>query len=444
MSFKIFVLFITFPLVTIHAQPTYYTLKQCIETAEKNNLSIKSSELNAKITEKSIELAKANRLPSVSANASQSFNVGRSLNYIDYTYTTEFNRSNNLGINASLVLFNGNNLNHTISQQKLNNAAATYDMEKTKNDIRMSVASAYLQLRMNKEQYKSVQVQIQNTRTQIERAEKMWQSGTATEATVAQIKAQLANEELSLITVENQINTAKLQLTQLMIVPYTTDFEVDTTNISSQVPIDTADTQQIFEKAGQNMPQILSADLRLHATTYAIKSSKSGFYPRLSLNSGISTLYSSLTKLPGTSVEVPFFAQLENFASSYFTLNLSIPIYNVNQTRINVSRSTINRDIALNNKAIAKNQLRQDIENAFNNYRAADKKLNASSIQVASRKLSYDFAERRYTAGTMSNFEFINEKNNLLRAELDKIQAEYEKTFRKKMLDFYYGKPLYE
>ena len=67
---------------------------------------------------------------------------------------------------------------------------------------------------------------------------------------------------------------------------------------------------------------------------------------------------------------------------------------------------------------------------------------NASLVTVAASQKTYDFAKKRYDVGLLGTFELITNQNNLNKANVDKLVAQYEYVFRMKVLEFYKGQGL--
>ena len=73
------------------------TLEQCIEYALKNNIQIKQSELNTELSKVTLTQSKANLLPSLNANASHSYNIGRTIDRFTNTFADAQVLSQNFG-----------------------------------------------------------------------------------------------------------------------------------------------------------------------------------------------------------------------------------------------------------------------------------------------------------------------------------------------------------
>ena len=90
----------------------------------------------------------------------------------------------------------------------------------------------------------------------------------------------------------------------------------------------------------------------------------------------------------------------------------------------------------------SKNQLRQDIELAYTNAKAAVQSYLANKKSMEAADKSYAAFEKRYNAGLLGSYEFQQSKNALAIAESEMVKAKYTYVFRLKVLDFYQGKPI--
>ncbi|MBR1539101.1 MAG: TolC family protein, partial [Bacteroidales bacterium] len=129
------------------AQPASrpWTLQDCIRHALDNNITVQQSALQVKQREIDLNTARSSRLPGVSAGASQNFSFGRGLTE-DNTYTHANTASTSFSLGADLTLFHGLRAQHNVALGELNLQAATQDLEKARDDIRVAVAQSYVQI----------------------------------------------------------------------------------------------------------------------------------------------------------------------------------------------------------------------------------------------------------------------------------------------------------
>ncbi len=89
-----------------------------------------------------------------------------------------------------------------------------------------------------------------------------------------------------------------------------------------------------------------------------------------------------------------------------------------------------------------RNQLRQIIEQAYTDARAANKNYDANKVRVDASEQALKVAEQRLNLGSGNATDYSVAKNNFNIAQSELIRAKYNYILRIKVLDFYAGKPL--
>ena len=207
------------------AQNGPWTLSQCIDYALDHNLSVKQSEVTAAQREIDLNTAEGRRLPGVSGNASQNFSFGRGLTE-DNTYANTNTTSTGFSLGADVPLFQGFQIKNNIAMSKLNLAAATVDLEKARDDIRVAVAQAYVQILYDKEILGVARRQVEIDSLQVARLEEMERQGRTSGAEVAAQQATLAQSRATAVQAEGTLSLALLELTQLLELPSPEGFDV--------------------------------------------------------------------------------------------------------------------------------------------------------------------------------------------------------------------------
>jgi len=134
--------------------------------------------------------------------------------------------------------------------------------------------------------------------------------------------------------------------------------------------------------------------------------------------------------------------QFSDFYSRQLSFSLSIPIFSGLTNRKNVQRANITRELAEITALEVSNTLRQSVETAFNNAIAASKSYNASLKQVSAREEAFRMVQTRYDNGAANYVDYRLAENDLFTAKSNLARSKYDFVFRKKLLDFYQGKPL--
>ena len=434
--------FIIYPLSFLHAgaQDKQWSLRECCDYAVEHNISIKQKANTRRQRDIQLNTDKNSRLPDVNASLGQTFSFGRELTD-DFTYSNTNTSSTTLQLGASVPIFTGFKIPNQIKLDKLNLEAATADLEKAKDDIRMQVAQAYVQILYDLEIADVARRQIAIDSMQVVRLQAFVNNGKASEAQLSQQKATLANSHLTATQADNNTRLAILTLTQLLELPSPEGFSIvrpnpDTLGSVGNIGLPTPD--QIYADALGIKPEIASQQLRLKGTEYSIKIARAGYYPTLSANGGMGTNYYTTSGFDSDG----FGSQIKNNFSQYIGLSLSIPIFNRFQTRNNIRNAKIerqNQQLQLDN---AKKTLYQDIQKVYYNAVNAHAKEQKSLEAVKSSEDAFTLMQAKYENGKATITEFNESKNNYLKAESDLVQARYENIYQKALIDFYRGKDL--
>ena len=197
----------------------------------------------------------------------------------------------------------------------------------------------------------------------------------------------------------------------------------------------------VYEKALTTQPQIKNAELGIQNADLNIELSKGAFLPSLNYSvSGGTSYFNQMNNLfPGQKNEYFFKQVLKDRVTYGVSLSLNIPIFNRFQTKNNVAKSYINRELSLLNLDNQKLQLQQTIEQAFADAKAASKTFEAATISLKSQREAFKNAQESYNLGASTLFDFDLVRTRLVSAESALIRAKYDFVFKTKVLQFYYG-----
>ena len=421
------------------AQTKRWSLRECCDYAIEHNISIKQQQNQCRQQEVQLSTAKNSRLPDLSASASQNFSFGRGLTAAN-TYSNTNTSSTSFQLGTSVPLFTGFQIPNQIKMNQLNLEAATADLEKAKNDIRLQVAQAYVQILYDMEIGDVARRQVTIDSMQVVRLQALVDNGKAAEATLSQQKATLANSHLTATQADNNTRLAILALTQLLELPTPEDFGIVRPDLStiSDGSLTALSPDAIYAEALGLKPEIAAQQLRLQAYNRNIKIAQAGYYPTLSLSGGLGTNYYTTSGFTSDS----FGEQLKNNFSQYIGLSLSIPIFNRFQTRNNVRTARIsleNQQLQLDN---TKKTLYKEIQQVYYNAVNAQSKEKSSSEALQSSLEAFKLMQAKYENGKATITEFNESKNNYLKSESDLVQARYELLYQQALIEFYRGRDL--
>jgi outer membrane protein len=427
------------PLGVTYSQQKEWSLEECIKYAIENNIQIKQQVIQTQVQENALDLAKMKLVPTLNSSLQHNYNFGRALDQTSYQFYNQTMQADYLYIGGETPVFTGMQNLNAIKMNKYQVLAAKEDLQYIQDDVAMNVALAYLQILLNKDLVAANQNQLNITLQQIEKTKKLVDAGSVAKGNLLQIEAQAGQEELSLINMQNQLETSYLAITQLLNIKSSSGFEIVTPQMSvDSNSIVTGNIDDIYQIASGNRPEIKSPEMMLAASQYNLKIAKGGRVPRLALNYSFNTAYTYISNLENLS----FKDQFSNNKNSAVGLSLNIPILNGWQVNKNIANSKLSVDNYQYSLEGAKKQLYKSIQKAYTDAVAALKKYNASLKAVASSEESFRYTEQKFNVGMVTSVDYNVAKTQLLNAQADMSQAKYEYIFKTKVLDFYKGIPL--
>ncbi len=469
--FSVALFFIFLYSAHIQAQDAW-TLEQCLEYAAENNLSLKQNKIGISSSEIDLEQSRSNRLPSLNGNASHVYNFGRSNDPTTNDFIEQRIRTNNFGLQGSVDVFRGFNLKHSIERDQLSLSSSQLQYEVAKNDLTLTIVGAYLNIMRNRDQIEVLKEQSKITLDQKERVERLIEVGSLPAGDVLELEAQVANNEVSIVQAENALEMSRLNLAQVLDYYESLDVADPSIEVPSSALIESMSVEEIYNKALTVLPQIKAAALGEQIADKNLEISKTFRYPTLSFFAGLGSNYAgveipSAFELGGfgevpigyvgtdftqpvytTEINItettmqPFFDQLSNNFSYNAGLTLSVPIFNKNQVKNGMKRARLGQESAKLQSDLAKNQLYQTIQQAYQDARSAAKIYEANLKTIESLELAFNNTEKRYELGVANALEFSTARNNLAIAQLNLNSARYNYLFLMKILDFYQGKEL--
>lgn len=417
-----------------------WTLQDCIDYAMQENISLQQSRLTAESAQVDIKTAKNALFPSLSFSTSHSL-INRPYQESSYTVSgteilmanTNTNYSGSYGLNAQWELFNGGRNLKTIKQEELNSRIAGLDFETTANSIEESIAQVYVQILYASESVKVNENTLEVSKAQRDRGKELFQAGSISSADYAQLESQVSNDNYQLVTAITALEDYKLQLKQLLEMEGNVEMllyipELDDNDVLARLP----DKESVYASALQTRPEIESGKLNVSASELDIKIAKSSYYPSLSLSAGIGTSHT-------TGTDYTFSEQLKNGWNNSVGLTLSVPIFSRRQTKSAVEKAQIGLESTKLQLRETEKELYRTIENLWLDAWSAQQQYLAAAERVKSSRTSFDLVSEQFNLGMKNTVELLTEKNNLLSAEQELLQAKYMAILNIQLLKFYQG-----
>jgi len=418
------------------AQTKIWTVDDCIQYALEKNIQIQKAQVSNNIYEINLAYARSAWYPSLSGAARENLSWSNQLNTT--TGSTVFKGTNgtNISVNSGMTVYNGNRIRNNVRKSEIDYEADKYNTEVIKESVSLSVLNAYLQVLYAEEQVKNSKNQIASTEEQLNLAAERLKLGAIANSDFLQVKSQLATEKQTLATAQSQLAINRITLMQLMELTDTKDLSIEHPNLDSLINQKrTPDPAEVYQTALGIKPEVKNAELSKKSSQISVDIAKAGLYPNLSMNAGLSTLYSSES---GSGAGY----QLKNNISPAIGLSASIPIYLNKQVRTNVAIAKKNTNNAELDEMNVRNQLRKAIEQACQDVSSSQIEFEASTEAYNAVKESFDVASAKFFQGLMNSVDFLVQKTTFIAEESSFLQSKYRLIFSYKVLDFYSGLPL--
>lgn len=435
------------------AQSKKWTLRECINHAIINNISVKQSELDLQNSQIAKKDAVGNFMPGISASASHSWNIGLNQNITTGLLQNQTTQFTSVGLSANVDIFRGLQNVNQLRKSNLSLIASQYQLTKMQEDIALNVANAYLQILFNKENLKVQKEQKSLSEKQLARTTQLVEAGNVPKGDLLDVQATLASNNQKVIAAENAVLLSKLSLAQLLQLDDFKNFDISEDDVPSMLStILNESSEAIIAKAKASRTELKIAQTNIELAKKDIQIARAAYLPSLTGFYSYTTRASNSKRVSGvdssgniiTANALPIFDQFDTNKGQNFGLQLTVPIFNGFATRNNVERTKV----AFERSKLNFNQQELDLErNVFTAYtdtKAAKESFEAATASLASRKLAFEYAKERYEIGLMNVFDFNQSQTALANAESEVVRTKYDYIFRIKILEFYFGVPLIE
>ena len=381
--------------------------------------------------------AKSALLPSLSASTNQSVNYtpwvasgissdGFSRASIDKVYY-----NGNYSVAGNYTIWNGNKNRNQVKLNKLAEQAAELDSATQALNLQEQIAQLYVQILYSTEAIKVNQESYESSLKNEERGKEMVKIGKMSQADLAQLTAQRAQDEFNIVQAESNTKNYKRQLKEILQITNDETFDVAIPSTTDQMALaDIPALNGVYQAALQNRPEFLSYQNQLDQNDLNIKIAKAGKLPTISANAGVSSSTTSMNKTAWGS-------QFKQNFSLGGGIGVSIPILDNRQTKTSVNKALIQRESIQLDIKNEQTKLYSTIENYWLQANTNQSQFKAAKVSSESAQTSYDLLSEQFKLGLKNIVELRTGKDNLLKAKQNELQAKYLAILNINMLKFY-------
>lgn len=425
-----------------------WTLEECVNHAIENNVSIGQIELDNKLAEVDQKDAFGNFLPRVNATASHSWNVGLNTNITTGILQNQTTQFTSMGASANVDIYRGLQNQNRFRRSKLALISSQYQHLKMEEDVALNVVNAYLQILFNKETIKVQRQQFQTDSLQLVRSEALVESGMIPSGDLFDMKATIATDKQRMIEAEYALLVSKMSLAQLLQLEDFKDFDIADVEYEFEPnTIFFESPESIYYKARNERTELKIAENNLKIAEKDVDIAKGAHLPSLvgfySFSSRVS--YAKIPDGMGGEMDpLPFFDQFDMYKGHNFGLQLNIPIFSGFATRNNVERSKINLEKTRLTLEQTELDLERNIYTAYADAKGAMETYLATVEMLKAREEAFRYTTERYENGMATAFDYNQSQTLLVNTKSDLLRTKYDYLFRTRILEFYFGIPLYQ
>ena len=417
--------------ISAHAQKQW-TLKDCIDYAMKNNITLKQAVLKKESATEDRKQSEAALLPSLTATTNQSLGYSP---WMEGVNVKKGSYSGTYGINAQWTVWNGGQNRNTVKSNELAEQQAELSAQETANSIQERIAQLYVQILYMNEAIEVNRQSLEASKKNEERGKTMLEVGKMSKADLAQLTAQRATDEYNLVAAQSNLANYKLQLKQLLeITDPSFDIAMPTAN-DEQALVAIPAMQSVYEQALLTRPEVKSQELAITKSDIAIKSAKAGYMPTVNLTGGVGTSTSSRS-------DNGWGNQMKTNFDATVGVGVSIPLIDGRKNKTSVNKARIQREQALLSQQDVRKELYTTIEGFWLDAQSNQQKFRAAQVSVESEQQSYDLLSEQFQLGLKNIVELMNGKTNLLQAQQNKLQSKYTTILNIQLLKFYQGEEI--
>lgn len=421
-----------------------WTLTECIDYALQNNITLQQAKLQKQSATEERKQAKAALLPSLSASTSQSFGYRPWLEngvatVTNGTVNSKVNKTyynGSYGINAQWTVWNGNQNRNQVKLGEVSEQQAELQTETTANNIQERIAQLYVQILYMNEAVEVNKQSLETSKRNEQRGKEMVEVGKMAKADLAQLTAQRAADEYTIVEAESNIANYKLQLKQLLELTGDEAFDIEMlTAGDEQALAEIPALSAVYETALGGRPEIKNAQLGLKQSDIQMNIAKAGAMPTISINGGVGTSTASMSSQNWDK-------QIKTNFDASVGASVSVPLFDNRKTKTAVNKARIQQEQAQLELLDQQKQLYATIEGYWLDAETNQQKFKTALTTVESEQASYDLLEEQFRLGLKNIVELMTGKDRLLSSQQNKLQAKYTTILNRQLLRFYQGEKM--
>ncbi len=416
-----------------------WSLKDCIDYALANNIQLQKAKVQQLSALEDIKQSQSALLPSLSLSTSQnvSYNPwpeqGSAMiagNKVQADVKKVY-YNGSYSLSGNWTVWNGGQNTNTVKLNKLAAEQARLDSAVTANNVLEQIAQLYVQILYSDEAISVTKESLKTSQANEERGKTMVSVGKMSKADLAQLTAQRAEDEYSIVEAESNLRNYKRQLKQLLQIADNDEFDVVIPSTTDEMALkDVPALNDVYAASLTQRPEIQNAKLGIESSDLSVKIAKAGKLPTVGLNAGLSTSTTSMNSNGWGN-------QMKNNFTVGGGVTVSIPLFDNRKTKTAVNKAMLQKENYMLDLQDKQTTLYSTVENYWLQAVTNQNKFKAARVSTESAQASYELLYEQFNLGLKNIVELMTGKTNLLQAQQNELQSKYLAILNLNMLDFY-------
>lgn len=409
------VLIAAFPALFFSQQVKQMTAGEIAELAVQNHQQLKVSAYNIDIAKQNINVAKLQKLPTITASTSQ-FYLGDAVAIDkDFSNSTKIpmpHYGSSYAVQATQLIFKGGLVNKSIEMAGLREQLSELDLEKNKQDVKFLVISNYLDVYKIINQEEVFQNNKKLAQERLKNIQKFYQQGMVTRNEVIRGELALKNLDQGILTLSNNRK----------ILNYNLNIALGLSSDTEIVPTENLENKEAgigmdyyITLAHDSNPMLKSAQKNIAVADKNIEIIKTDNMPTVAGFGGYTLQRPITTRNP----------VLDMYSGGWQTgVSLSYNIDNLYKTKEKVKLGELQKNQANDAMTLVQQNVDMGVNAAYTKYQEA---IQQAEILNDSKRLAeenYKITEAKYLNQLAVQAEMIDAQNQKLQSELDYANAE--------------------
>ena len=416
-----------------------WSLKDCIDYALANNIQLQKAKVQQLSALEDIKQSQSALLPSLSLSTSQnvSYNPwpeqGSAMiagNKVQADVKKVY-YNGSYSLSGNWTVWNGGQNTNTVKLNKLAAEQARLDSAVTANNVLEQIAQLYVQILYSDEAISVTKESLKTSQANEERGKTMVSVGKMSKADLAQLTAQRAEDEYSIVEAESNLRNYKRQLKQLLQIADNDEFDVVIPSTTDEMALkDVPALNDVYAASLTQRPEIQNAKLGIESSDLSVKIANAGKMPTVGLNAGLSTSTTSMNSNGWGN-------QVKNNFTVGGGVTVSIPLFDNRKTKTAVNKAMLQKENYMLDLQDKQTTLYSTVENYWLQAVTNQNKFKAARVSTESAQASYELLSEQFNLGLKNIVELMTGKTHLLQAQQNELQSKYLAILNLNMLDFY-------